>query len=351
MIKGGIRVKRISFIIIFLLIFTSTSFVYAVGDTNIKIVIDNTPVQFDIGTGSPFIDGNSRTQVPFRIALEAYGAQVVWDDETNTAIAIKGDTIVQIPIGKSYIVKNESIIYTDTSALIKDGHTYLPIRPVIEAFSGTVNWEPSDATIEIFKPNATSITQNNYSYGSISTSDFNYTGYLNNNQPDIKGYFKYSDGSTYQGELSDGKYSGTGVLKFADADEYSGYFNNGIKDGHGIYKASEIAYIEGTWVNGELEGKANIFYLDRSTYDGNMKDSLRNGNGTFTFANGDHYVGEWANDVYNGHGIYYFSNGSFYDGTWKDGRLDGTVIYQKSSYLKYNCVFDDGEVIECEVTY
>ena len=45
------------------------------------------------------------------------------------------------PIGKGYITVNGKNVPMDTSALVQDGHTYLPIRAVLEAFGANVKWD------------------------------------------------------------------------------------------------------------------------------------------------------------------------------------------------------------------
>jgi hypothetical protein len=79
--------------------------------------------------------------VPFKAALEKYGAEVNWDNENRTAIAKKGDIAIKVPIGEKFILKNDEKIETDTVAVIKDDRTYLPIRPVMEAFGSEVQWD------------------------------------------------------------------------------------------------------------------------------------------------------------------------------------------------------------------
>ena len=61
--------KIICFLLIF--IFTLTSIGYAV-----NISIDGNKVGFTSQSGVPFVDSNSRTQVPLRVTMESFGATV-----------------------------------------------------------------------------------------------------------------------------------------------------------------------------------------------------------------------------------------------------------------------------------
>jgi len=113
----------------------------------VKVYFDGIEVQFSDDLGYPFIDENSRTQVPFRATLEKYGAAVSWNKEDRTAIAYKDGITVSVPIGEKYILRNDIKIVTDTAALIKRDRTYLPIRAVIEAFGSTVEWEMDSRSV------------------------------------------------------------------------------------------------------------------------------------------------------------------------------------------------------------
>lgn len=127
--------KKKILVLTFILILCLSTYAYG-----IDIIIDHQIVYFNEQSGFPFIDNNGRTQVPLRITMEDYGADVSWNDYTKTALIKKDKVTVEIPIGKNYIVVNNQKIDTDTSALVKDGRTYLPIRAVIEAFEGKVEW-------------------------------------------------------------------------------------------------------------------------------------------------------------------------------------------------------------------
>jgi hypothetical protein len=142
--------KKIVFILslVFILIFTSVT---AFADTTNEIVIniDSTKVEFSDELGFPFVDENNRTLVPFRAALEKFGATVEWNNESRCAVAVKGDIKVEVPVEQNYIMKNGEKIATDTAAKIVNGRTYLPIRAVIEAFGSTVEWDQALNTVVI----------------------------------------------------------------------------------------------------------------------------------------------------------------------------------------------------------
>ena len=139
--------KKFVFVLSLVLILALSS-VTAFAD-EIIINIDSVKVEFNDDLGFPFIDENSRTQVPFRATLEKYGAQIDWNNESRIAIATKGDIVVEVPIDENYIVKNGEKTTVDTAARIVNGRTYLPIRAVLEAFGSEVQWDSQLNTVVI----------------------------------------------------------------------------------------------------------------------------------------------------------------------------------------------------------
>ena len=139
--------KKFVFILSLVLILALSS-VTAFAD-EIIINIDSVKVEFNDDLGFPFIDENSRTQVPFNATMTKYGAKVDWNNESRIAIATKGDIVVEVPIGENYILKNGEKITVDTAARIVNGRTYLPIRPVLEAFGSEVQWDSQLNTVVI----------------------------------------------------------------------------------------------------------------------------------------------------------------------------------------------------------
>lgn len=143
------RLKLVAVIMILAVCSTIWSGQPIYADTGIGVAIDGKAVVFQSGYGEPFIDANSRTLVPFRVVMEAFGAEVSWDGGANMAVVIKGDTTVQVPIGESYILVNGVPVPNDTSAMILDGRTYLPIRAVLEAFGAGVSWNNDTRTVAV----------------------------------------------------------------------------------------------------------------------------------------------------------------------------------------------------------
>ena len=127
---------------------------FAASAASVGVKIDNVPVSFNDSSGYPFIDASSRTQVPLRAAMEAYGCSVQWDASAQTAVVQKNSTTVKVPIGAKYIVVNGLRVQNDTAAVIKNSRTYLPIRAVLEAFGANVSWNSAAQCVIVKSGNA-----------------------------------------------------------------------------------------------------------------------------------------------------------------------------------------------------
>lgn len=114
----------------------------------IHVYLNNVSLTFD----KPPITENDRTLVPMRAIFEALGADVKWDNETNTAIAEREGTSISIAIDSDIMYKNGEAIPLDAPArLIDDGYTFIPLRAVSEAFGCTVKWTEELQRVDILK--------------------------------------------------------------------------------------------------------------------------------------------------------------------------------------------------------
>lgn len=127
----------------------------------VTVRIDGNAVSFTDESGTPFIDANSRTLVPLRVTMEAYGATVSWDDKSRVALVEKDGMKVEVPIGEKYILKNSIKAENDSVAVIENNRTYLPIRIVLESFGAVVNWEQATQTVVVHKSGTVTVPVGN----------------------------------------------------------------------------------------------------------------------------------------------------------------------------------------------
>lgn len=119
----------------------------------IWVVIDNKALSFTSkdGMGMPFIDKNKRTLVPVRKLLESIGAEVSYlSDAGGNTISVAADlngTQIDINIGSDQYSVNGKTLTMDTAAVIQDGRTYIPARPVLEAFGYNVSYSEAGKSV------------------------------------------------------------------------------------------------------------------------------------------------------------------------------------------------------------
>ena len=91
---------------------------------------------------------------------------------------------------------------------------------------------------------------------------------------------------------------GTGTIKYSDGSTYIGELRDNQRNGHGTL----------TTVSGNV-------------YVGEFRDNQANGQGTYTYANGNVYVGEFRDNLFNGHGILTYTDGRAENGIWRNNEF------------------------------
>lgn len=115
----------------------TTLYVDSSNDTP-SLTLDNVEISFD--DVEPFIDENGRTQVPVRAVAEMLNCNVDWNETTQTVTVADVDKLIVLTIGSNIINIAGIDTEMDTSAIIKNDRTYIPIRYVAEALGLDVIW-------------------------------------------------------------------------------------------------------------------------------------------------------------------------------------------------------------------
>ncbi len=102
-------------------------------------------MQFDV----PPMLMNDRTMVPLRAIFEALGAKVSWDDATQTAIGIRNGKEVSVTIGSNIAMVGGSMVSIDQSAALVNDRTLVPLRFVSESYGAEVEWDDPSQTVFI----------------------------------------------------------------------------------------------------------------------------------------------------------------------------------------------------------
>ena len=96
-----------------------------------EYVVNNNVIK---GDAAPYIDSNWRTMVPIRALMEAFDAEVVWDEANPDVVTINydGDTQIVMNVGDETYTINGADGEMDTVPVNNDGRVYVPIRFVAE---------------------------------------------------------------------------------------------------------------------------------------------------------------------------------------------------------------------------
>ncbi|MFZ5966096.1 MAG: copper amine oxidase N-terminal domain-containing protein [Bacillota bacterium] len=87
---------------------------------------------------------NNRTMVPVRFIAENLGVEVAWDEETKTVqLKLDGKTLT--------MVIDQPLSGFDTSPIIVNGRTLVPLRYVSEKLGANILWFPTSKEIQITK--------------------------------------------------------------------------------------------------------------------------------------------------------------------------------------------------------
>ncbi|MGI6424180.1 MAG: copper amine oxidase N-terminal domain-containing protein [Tepidanaerobacteraceae bacterium] len=158
----------------------------------ITVTIDGEAVAFT--DAEPFVDANYRTQCPLRVIAEALGCTVDWNQEEQKITVQKEYTETDTLVMRRYytlssgrydtyyehlrkleltVANNLKTLHSyyslygqrssdidgfseeemDTSPIIKDNRTYLPVRYLAEAFGYDVGWDEANKTVIISSQN------------------------------------------------------------------------------------------------------------------------------------------------------------------------------------------------------
>ena len=112
----------------------------------VTVYVDGTQVSFD----QPPVIQNDRTLVPMRKIFEAMGAEVAWEESTQTVTAAHGSDVIVLHIGETALYRNGAVVYTmPVPAQILNDRTLVPLRAVAESLGASVAWDGTSYVVTI----------------------------------------------------------------------------------------------------------------------------------------------------------------------------------------------------------
>jgi hypothetical protein len=97
---------------------------------------------------APFIK-EGRTLLPIRALIEALGGSVEWNASTKTVTVMLGSRTVALTIGSTTALVNGKPITLDVAPMIVKSRTFLPLRAIAENLGLDLAWEPISRTISL----------------------------------------------------------------------------------------------------------------------------------------------------------------------------------------------------------
>lgn len=178
--KKSTTKKLLAVLLVLTLLFSGIVTFVSAESSNVKINVGGQAVAFTGDLGSPFIDNQGRTMVPFRaVANFMNNVGVDWDNDSreaifyrdNTPVTISGTNMymnvtVRFPIGTNqawqyidlhngkgrWYFSYHRLVQMDTLSQVLNGRTYAPIRFLAEGLGYDVGWEGSTRTVLINEP-------------------------------------------------------------------------------------------------------------------------------------------------------------------------------------------------------
>ncbi len=149
--------------------------------------VNGNRTEIDKGRGTTPVINNSRTLVPIRSIIEAFGGTVDWNDNTQTVTLKIEDDTIKLNIDSTNAYLNNQLSTLDVAPKIINGRTMLPIRYIAEGFNLGVAWENDTRTISII---CNSFDDDEYQKITNLVPEYSGIPYviINNNKPFFKDY-------------------------------------------------------------------------------------------------------------------------------------------------------------------
>lgn len=118
---------------------------------NPMMSVNNKETEIDPGYDTSPIIKNGHTLVPIRTIIENLGGRIEWNNTTQTISLYNNNDIVELTVNsnKTYFNGKEHII--DVAPVIINSRTYMPIRFISESFGFNVEWDKDVQKIVITK--------------------------------------------------------------------------------------------------------------------------------------------------------------------------------------------------------
>ncbi|TXL74435.1 hypothetical protein FHP25_16855 [Vineibacter terrae] len=166
-------------------------------------------------------------------------------------------------------------------------------------------------------------------------------------KPDLAAveHLTFDDGSSYAGQLADGRRGGLGVAELRGGEHQAGDWKADRLDGLGVLQASDGRGYEGEWRNGMPDGVGMFKLGPDERYFGEVKGGQPQGAGVRVLGDGREtttLAGMWQNGVLEGPGVETTSSGWRYEGGFRGGKRHGPGTLTAPDGRRFHGTFVDG---------
>ncbi|MBQ8588668.1 MAG: leucine-rich repeat protein [Clostridia bacterium] len=115
-------------------------------DGELTVMANGEKIEYDV---NPYVNENGVIMLPIRFTLEAMGAGVTWDNDTQTAFAHYGDKFFAVQIGQKMVFTDEGAKNLDAVTIIKDTRTMVSMDCIDTVFEFDVKYAENTNTVTI----------------------------------------------------------------------------------------------------------------------------------------------------------------------------------------------------------
>ncbi|MBQ4899796.1 PQQ-binding-like beta-propeller repeat protein [Paenibacillus sp. Marseille-P2973] len=105
-----------------------------------------------LNTDQAPINRDGSLYVPMRLIFESLQAKVTYLPKEGKIIGEKGDTTIELQIGKTTAYKNKQPIFLSRPPLLVKNSVYVPLRFISESLGASVDWKAEMHVVEIETP-------------------------------------------------------------------------------------------------------------------------------------------------------------------------------------------------------
>ena len=176
-------------------------FAFAAEDTGSKYVsrLENViEISFKVGDDTLLINGEEVTVekpyvveienvggvtlVPLRVITEAFGAEVVWEDETQKIFLSYEDTEIELQIGNIIAKINGEEQELLTAPELPTDYTMVPLRFISENFGADVSYDDETMAIFVIKGGIKEFSSEKFAFSLAFPESYAETGYFDENE-------------------------------------------------------------------------------------------------------------------------------------------------------------------------